>query len=145
MKQLRYFFVLLLVLALAMPTAGWAVREAGAAGELRTAAVEEVGGRGEGFQPEGKEGAKEEGKKEEAKEAECPSTFGPIITDTAIPIDKGQFAIQPTFGLGFVTRSLTQNWRRVTPGGDFKTFGMDYKFTYGLWNNLEVFVDVPYI
>ncbi len=88
-------------------------------------------GRGEGSQPE------------PAKE-ECPSTFGPIITDTAIPIEKGGFAIQPTFGLGFVTKSLTQNWRRVSAGGNFKSFGMDYKFTYGLWNNLEVFVDVPF-
>jgi hypothetical protein len=89
-------------------------------------------GRGEGFQTE------------TAKD-ECPSTFGPIITDTAIPIDKGGFAIQPTFGLGFVTKSLTQNWRRVSAGGNFKSFGRDYKFTYGLWNNLEVFVDVPFI
>jgi len=76
---------------------------------------------------------------------ECPSTFGPIVTDTAIPIDKGMFALQPTFGLGFVTKSLTQNWRRVSAGGNFTSFGMDYKFTYGLWNNLEVFVDVPFI
>jgi hypothetical protein len=90
------------------------------------------------------EGPKEGCPPEPAKE-ECPSTFGPIITDTAIPIDKGKFAIQPTFGLGFVTKSLTQSWRRVSAGGDYKSFGMDYKFTYGLWNNLEVFVDVPFI
>jgi hypothetical protein len=89
-------------------------------------------GRGEGFEPE------------PAKE-ECPSTFGPIITDTAIPIEKGKFAIQPTFGMSFITNSLTQNWRRVSAGGNFKTFGMDWKFTYGLWNNLEVFVVVPYV
>ncbi len=88
-------------------------------------------GRGEGFQPE-------------PPKEECPSTFGPIVTDTAIPIDKGLFAIQPTFGLSFVTKSLTQNWRRVSAGGNFRSFGMDYKFTYGLWNNLEVFVDVPF-
>jgi hypothetical protein len=102
-------------------------------------------GRGEGFQPEGKEEAKEEGKKEEAKEDECPATFGPIITDTAIPIDKGQFAVQPTFGLGFVTNSLTPSWRRASAGGNFKSFSMDWKFTYGLWNNLEVFVVIPYV
>ncbi len=90
------------------------------------------------------EGPKEGCPPEPAKD-ECPSTFGPIITDTAIPIEKGRFALQPTFGLGFVTKSLTQIWRRVTAGGDFTSFGMDYKFTYGLWNNLEVFVDVPFI
>lgn len=89
-----------------------------------------------------------EGKKEcppEAAKEECPSTFGPIITDTAIPIETGKFAIQPTFGLSFITHSLTQSWRRVSAGGNFKTFGMDWKFTYGLWNNLEVFVVIPYV
>jgi hypothetical protein len=86
-----------------------------------------------------------EGRYEEIKEGECPATFGPIITDTAIPIDKGQFAVQPTFGLSFVTHNLTQSWRRTSAGGNFKNFGMDWKFTYGLYNNLEVFVVVPYV
>jgi hypothetical protein len=108
-------------------------------------AAEEVGGRGEGFQPEGKEEAKEEGKKEAGKEAECPATFGPIITDTAVPLEKGKFAVQPTFGMGFVTNNLTQSWRRVSADGNFKTFGMNWKFTYGLINNMEVFVVVPYV
>jgi len=127
--------------------AGWITPVNAAEGKdqaiSKPAAVEgeiQFEGRGEGFRPE----AKEEGK-EEAKEAECPATFGPIITDTAVPIEKGAFAIQPTFGLSFITDSLTQNWRRVTAGGNFKSFGMDYKLTYGLLNNLEVFVDIPYI
>jgi hypothetical protein len=76
---------------------------------------------------------------------ECPATFGPIITDTAIPIEKGKFALQPTFGLAFVTHRFTQSWRRVSPGGDFRSFSMEYKFTYGLMNNLEAFVVLPYI
>ena len=144
MKKLRYCFILLLVLALATPMSGWGAKEASAAVEKKAAAAEEVGGRGEGFQPEGKEEAKGERKEEEAKEDECPATFGPIITDTAIPIEKGKFAVQPTFGLSFVTNSFTQSWRRVSAGGNFKSFGMDWKFTYGLWNNLEVFVVIPF-
>jgi hypothetical protein len=80
----------------------------------------------------------------EAKE-ECPSTFGPIITDTAIPIDKGKFAIQPTFALSFTNNTFTPNWRRVSAGGDYKSFGMSWKFTYGLWNNLEVYGVIPYV
>jgi len=104
------------------------------AGARPVAVAEDIqpGGRGEGYQPEC------------AKE-ECPSTFGPIITDTAVPIEKGKFALQPTFGLSFITKCLSPNWRRVSPGGDFRSFAMDYKFTYGLWNNLEVYVDVPFI
>jgi hypothetical protein len=97
---------------------------------------------------ETKEEGKKEGteeKKEEPKGDECPATFGPIITDTAIPIEKGKFAIQPTWGLSFVTNNFTPSWRRVSAGGDFQSFGMSWKFTYGLLNNLEVYTVIPYI
>ena len=127
----------LVALVLVMPMAGWAAPEASPA--------QEVGGRGEGFQPEGQEAAKGGEKQGEAKEDECPATFGPIITDTAIPIEKGKFAIQPTFGMNFITRALTQSWRPISAGGNFKTYSMYWKFTYGLWNNLETFVVVPYV
>jgi hypothetical protein len=93
---------------------------------------------------ESKEGGGE-GRYEEIKEGEMPATFGPIITDTAIPIDKGKFAIQPTMGMGLVTNALSPSWRRISAGGDFKSFGMSAKFTYGLWNNLEVYTVIPYI
>ena len=142
MSSVRLWLVLALCGGLLLGL-GW-VQFAAAASAAPVKEAPEVGGRGEGFQPEGKEEVKGESKKEEAKEDECPATFGPIITDTAIPIEKGKFAVQPTFGLSFVTKSLTQSWRRVSAGGDFKTFGMDWKFTYGLCNNLEVFVVIPF-
>jgi hypothetical protein len=123
---------------------GW-VQLAAAASEAPVKEAPEVGGRGEGFQPEGKEDAKEEGKKEEAKEDECPATFGPIITDTAIPIEKGKFALQTTFGLSFTTNNFSPSWRRISAEGDFKSLGMAMKLTYGLWNNLEVYAVIPYI
>ena len=98
------------------------------------------------------EGAKEEGKKEETEEKkgepkgdECPSTFGPIITDTAVPIEKGKFAVQPTWGLSFTTHNFSPSWRRVSARGDFQSFGMSWKFTYGLWDNLEVYTVIPFI
>jgi hypothetical protein len=86
-----------------------------------------------------------EGRYEEIKEGECPATFGPIITDTAIPIDKGRLALQPTWGLSFVTNTFSPSWRRIPAGGDFKSFGMSVKLTYGLLNNLEVYTVIPYI
>jgi hypothetical protein len=94
---------------------------------------------------EPKEGGQEAEKKGEAKGDECPSTFGPIITDTAIPIERGKFALQPTWGLSFVTNNFTPSWRRVSAGGDFTSLGMSLKFTYGLCNNLEVYTVIPYI
>lgn len=125
MGKSGYLLVLLLSLALAAPVTGWATKEAAPAGG-ETAPAAAAG-------------------KEEAKDDECPATFGPIITDTAVPLEKGKFAVQPTFGLGFATDNLTRSWRRVSAGGNFKTFGMDWKFSYGLMKNMEVFVVVPYV
>ena len=123
---------------------GW-VQSAAAASEASVKEASEVGGRGEGFQPEGKQEAKEEGKTEEKKEDKCPVTFGPIITDTAIPIEKGKFALQTTFGLSFTTNNFSPSWRRTSAEGDFKSLSMAMKLTYGLWNNLEVYAVIPYI
>lgn len=148
MRSVRNWLFWLLVLCLVYPATGGVKKGNAAAKEKVASAIpattEEVGGRGEGFRPEVEEPQKE-GKKEEVQEEECPSTFGPIITDTAVTIEKGMFAVQPTFGLAFVTHNLSRSWRRVSAGGDFKSFGMDWKFTYGLLNNLEVFVVVPYV
>ena len=103
-------------------------------GTLKPAAAGEIQseGRGEGSQPE-------------PAKIEYPSTFGPIITDTAIPMEKGKFALQPTFGLSFTTNNFSPNWRRISAEGDFTSFGTSLKFTYGLWNNLEVYAVIPYI
>lgn len=107
LSLIRICLFVLLVLPLADPMVGFAAQENIPAEQIKIAAASEDEGRGEGFRPERKEEAKEGEKKEERKEDECPATFGPIITDTAIPIEKGKFAIQPTFGLSFVTNSLT--------------------------------------
>jgi hypothetical protein len=145
MKKVRYAVYVLLVLMLCLPLAGWAAQEPGSPGAQKAPDAREGQDVG-GVQEKGE--AKEAGKetpKEEAKEEECPATFGPIITDTAVPIDTGHFAVQPTFGLSFITNTLTRNWRRVSAGGNFKSFGMDWKFTYGPIKNMEVFVDIPFI
>lgn len=83
--------------------------------------------------------------KEKSNEIEYPETFGPIISETAIPIDKGALEIQPLFNLGFTTNTFTQSWRRETAGGNFKSFGMEWKFNYGIWDNMEAFIVVPYV
>ncbi len=121
------------------------------AAEGKDKAVSEIGAP-EGEKTQAGKETKEKGeqeekaeKKEEAKEDECPATFGPIITDTAIPIEKGKFAIQPTFGLSFTTNTFSPSWRRISTGGDFQSFFMGAKLTYGLFNNLEVYGVIPYI
>jgi hypothetical protein len=136
-SRMRLFWLLLL--GSGWLAAGWlnpaiAAADKEKSGSQPVAVKEDAhsGGRGEGYQPE-------------CPKDECPTTFGPIITDTAIPVEKGKFVIQPTFGLSFTTHNFSPSWRRISAEGDFKSFGMSLKFTYGLWNNLEVYAVIPYI
>jgi len=146
MRSVR-IWLFLFSLSLVYPATGWlnpviaaegkkaiSERVSTEEGKTQTAATNEKGQQEEG-----------EGRYEEIKEGECPATFGPIITDTAIPMDKGRFALQPTWGLSFVTNTFSPSWRRIPAGGDFKSFGMSVKLTYGLLNNLEVYTVIPYI
>ena len=142
MRKSSHLSMVLLALALVAPGPVWSFDEPSVAAEERMevekgAGTEgtEVGGRGEGFEPQA----------EATKGVEIPSTFGPIVTDTAIRIEKGKFAIQPTFAYSFVTDAFTQSWRRASAGCDFQSFSMDWKLTYGLIDNLEVFVVIPYV
>jgi hypothetical protein len=130
-RELKFFPVLFLMVVMPLLWE-WTAGEAHAAPETTSSGEVCVEGRGEGFQPE-------------PFGVVCIATFGPIITDTAVTIEKGVFAVQPTFGLSFVTHRFTKDWERASAGGDFMTFSMDWKFTYGLFNNLEVFVVIPYV
>lgn len=138
-----FCLIALVGLALAAP-ATWAA-ENRSADQRKPAWTSGVEGSIDIFGPEGKEEAKEMEKNEVKKDDECPSTFGPIITDTAIPIETGRFAIQPIFGLSFTTSNFTQSWRRASAGEDFQSLNMSWRLTYGLIKNLEVYAVIPYI
>jgi hypothetical protein len=136
MSGMRDLRLLLLVLLLIAPQPGWAAKEttvpsmeSTASAEKEAGEGEETGGRGGGFEscPPGEE---------------CPATFGPIIADSAIPIARGKFAIQPTWGLFFVTDAFSPNWRRESAGGNYTSFNQLLKISYGLWDNLEVNVQM---
>ncbi len=75
----------------------------------------------------------------------CPCTFGPLIADTAIPIEKGGFAIQPLVAFGLTGGDFTGSWRRVSTGGDFYSLSIPVKVTHGLFKNAEVFLVIPYV
>ena len=140
MRSATYLFIVLLALALAAPECVLSTNGSDVSAEEKTASTEgaaagtEAEGRGEGYEPES----------ERAKRVEIPATFGPIVTDTAIPIEKGKFAIQSTFGHSFVTGTFTRNCQRDSAGGDFQSFFMNWKLTYGLIDNLEVYALIPY-
>ncbi len=132
MKSVSYLFMLLLMLLLIAPKPGWSAQEAAGSAKETAAAVEEAsaqgrvkGGPGEGFETR-------------PKDVACPATFGPIIADSAVPIARSKFAIQPTWGLFFVTDTFSPNWRRESAGGNYTSFNQLVKVSYGLWDNLEV-------
>ena len=133
MRSVRNLFLVLLMLLLMAPKPGWPAKEAAEEEKAEAAAGVVDEGRGEGFREEG----------ETAKEGvECPATFGPIIGDVAIPIAKGKFAIQPTWGLFFVTDAFSPSWRRESAGGNYTSFNQLVKLSYGLWDNLEINVQM---
>jgi hypothetical protein len=136
MQSWRFWSITLIALGL-LQTATWL----GCPVTARSAeekAVAEIPNQEEGKEPSDQT-------KDEKKEDECPSTFGPIVTDTAVPIDKGKFAVQPTWSLAFVAHNFSPSWRRVSAGGDYASFGTALKLTYGLFNNLEVYTVIPFI
>ncbi|MDD3579709.1 MAG: transporter [Desulfobacca sp.] len=80
------------------------------------------------------------------KEVKPPSTFGPIITGTAVPAARGEFEIKATWLVEVVRDRFSPSWRSVSAGGDFTSFSMLLEFTYGLIDNMEMaFELVPYI
>ena len=81
----------------------------------------------------------------EEKKEEAPTTCGPLISDSCIPIETGHASLQVLGALSFYTANFSPNWRRVSTRGDFYTFNLPVKFTYGPTKNLEMYVIAPFI
>ena len=81
----------------------------------------------------------------EEKKEETPTTCGPLISDTCMPIETHKAAMQILWGMSFVGGNFSPNWRRVSAKGDFSTFFSSVKFSYGPAKDLETYIVVPYI
>ncbi|MGA7577584.1 MAG: transporter [Desulfobaccales bacterium] len=81
----------------------------------------------------------------EEKKETAPSTAGPILTDYTIPIDTGHFSLSVLSALSFYPGTFNQNWKTVSAGGNFYTYFMPVKLTYGPMKNMEVYVVAPFI
>ena len=81
----------------------------------------------------------------EEKKEEAPTTCGPLISDSCIPIETGHASLQVLGALSFYTANFSPNWRRVSTKGDFYTFNLPVKFTYGPTKDLEMYVIAPFI
>ncbi len=81
---------------------------------------------------------------EEKKEAP-PTTAGPILTDTCIPIGEYQACLSVQGALNFYAADFSRDWRTVSARGDFYTLYMPVKFTYGPVKNLETYIVAPFL
>ncbi len=81
----------------------------------------------------------------EEKKEEAPTTCGPLISDTCMPIEAYHASMQMLWALSFYPGAFSPNWRQVSAKGNFYTFTMPVKFTYGPTKNLEMYIIVPYI
>jgi hypothetical protein len=81
----------------------------------------------------------------EAKKEESPTTCGPLISDSCIPIETHHASLQVLWGLAMVYKHTTTNWRQDSAGGNSRTFFMPVKFTYGPIKDLEMYAIIPFI
>jgi hypothetical protein len=81
---------------------------------------------------------------EEKKEG-APTTCGPLISDTCLPIETYHASVQVLWAASIYRNNLTPNWRQTDTKGDFATFLMPVKFTYGPSKDMEMYVVIPYI
>jgi len=81
----------------------------------------------------------------EEKKEEAPTTCGPLLTDTTIPIEKDHASLQVLGALSIYTANFTPNWRTVSTKGNFYNFNMPVKFTYGPAKDLETYIVAPFL
>jgi hypothetical protein len=81
----------------------------------------------------------------EEKKEEAPTTTGPMITDTAVPIDTGKLAMQLMLANEFGVGNFSNNWRLISAHENFYNFYTNLKITYGPAKNLETYIIVPYV
>ena len=87
----------------------------------------------------------EEGAKPEEKKEAAPTTVGPMFCDTCVPIETGHVSLSVLYALSFYPGIFSNNWRTVTAGGNYHTFYMPVKFTYGPTKDLEMYLIAPFI
>lgn len=90
--------------------------------------------------PEEKAAAPAEEKKEEA-----PTTCGPLISDTCLPIETYHASMQVWWALSLYPGVFSNNWRTTSAKGNFHTFFMPVKFTYGPTKDTEMYIIIPFV
>lgn len=85
------------------------------------------------------------GPAEPQKAETAPTTCGPLISDTCLPIETYHASMQIWWALSVYPGAFSPNWRTASARGNFHTFYMPVKLTYGPTKDMEVYVIIPFI
>ncbi len=81
----------------------------------------------------------------EEKKEEAPTTCGPLLTDTCIPLEQHKVSMAITWAYSFYPGVFNNNWKYASIGGNFGTFYMPVRVTVGVMKNWESYVIAPLI
>ena len=81
----------------------------------------------------------------EEKKEEAPTTCGPLLSDTCIPLEAHKVSMSATFAYSFYPGLFDRNWKYVSAGGNFGTYYMPVRITVGVAKNWESYVIAPFI
>jgi hypothetical protein len=81
----------------------------------------------------------------EEKKEEAPTTCGPLVSDTCVPLGPKKITLQMLWAYSLYPGTFTKNWRGETAGGNLGTFYMPFKITYGVMKNWETYLIIPFI
>ena len=68
-----------------------------------------------------------------------------MITDSTIPIDTGHVSLSVMSALSFYPGTFNQSWRTISIHGNYYTYFMPVKLTYGVAKDMEVYIVAPFI
>ena len=81
----------------------------------------------------------------EEKKEEAPTTCGPLLSDTCIPLEAHKVSMSATFAYSFYPGLFDRNWKYVSARGNFGTYYMPVRITFGVAKNWESYVVAPFI
>jgi hypothetical protein len=81
----------------------------------------------------------------EEKKEEAPTTCGPLLSDTCIPLEAHKVSMSVTFAYSLYPGLFDRNWKYVSAHGNFGTFYMPVRLTVGVMKNWESYVIAPFI
>jgi hypothetical protein len=81
----------------------------------------------------------------EEKKEEAPTTTGPSICDTCVPLAAHKVSMSATFAYSFYPGLFDRSWKYVSARGNYGTFYMPIRLTFGVMKNWETYIVAPFV